>query len=119
MLGILRIGQYAKQTLVAGRAAAVFRRACPRATRANNDVATVRDHAFDHDTVLPIVAKVVVIQKLAADLGHGAERRGPLINDELRFLVVAHTKPNTAGIEIVQMAVLPPEGELNDFVQVR
>jgi hypothetical protein len=67
--------------------------------------------------VLPVVAEVVPIQQHATDAHHGAERRRSLVDREPLIVHLVHPEWDVVDGEVMQVAILPAERDLQGLVQ--
>jgi hypothetical protein len=110
-----------EELLVAGHPAAVLGRASTLAPQADRTAAalTCGEDPLDEDLVLPVVTEVVPVEE-AATLCRGdiAEPHAPLRQDDHRApLRVGHPIPASGDDELMEVAIGPAHGLLEDEVQ--
>jgi hypothetical protein len=113
MLGMARSSDDVEQVLVAGRAAAVLRRAGAGAVEAGRRLGG--PVVLDADVVLPAVAEVVVVAEDGA-VGDGADGDRPWIAEVVQVIDVPVA--DAVELEQPQMGVLPAHGGLEQAMQV-
>src|SRR3989442_7417133 len=120
-----RIAEHGQQLRVAHRATAVFgrRRASSIDATWVPDVRLRRHDALDHDFVLPGIAEVVDVEEPRTLAPHHlADRRAVLVLRVARLgpavLDVRPPEPPRADLKLVQMGVIPREGDLQQRMEL-
>jgi hypothetical protein len=122
VLFVLGVGHGVNEVGVSGEATHIFRGACPNGPDKAR-VCSTRDGVvdfFDLDHMVPVAAKVIdVMDGLGADIFENTQQAGFVRGQRAIVIAVSiwHAPANTAGPELIKVAVGPSHRGLDHVVQ--